>query len=223
MSNEGEISRVKRTREETRAAYDRISRWYDPLEGYWEGKPKQVGLQMLGVQRGEVVLEVGFGTGHGIVALAQGVGEFGKVYGIDLSPRMVEQTRIRVSQKGLAACVFLKNGDAATIPLDADFFDAILMSFVLELFDTPEIPHVLSECYRVLKRGGRVCVVSLSKAGPSTWMRNLYEWGHERFPSVLDCRPIFVQKALEAAGLQPRDASRTSLWGLPVEIVVAGK
>lgn len=223
QNDRAEICRVTRTREETRATYDRISRWYDPLEGYWEGKPKQVGLQKLGVRRGEVALEIGFGTGHGILALARAVGESGRVYGIDLSPRMLELTQTRISQGGLAERVCLKNGDATALSFDANFFDAVFTSFVLELFDTPEIPKVLSECRRVLKTGGRLCVVSLSKTGRSTWMRNLYEWGHDKFPSVLDCRPIFVQKALEAAGLQVREASRMSLWGLPIEIVVAGK
>jgi len=221
--DEAAISRVRRTRAETRAAYDRISRWYDQLEGYWEGKPKQAGLQKLGVKSGEVALEIGFGTGHSILALAQAVGGSGRVYGIDLSPRMLELTQTRVNQKGLAEGVLLKNGDATALPFAPDFFDAVFMSFVLELFDTPEIPRVLSECHRVLKSGGRICIVSLSKTGPSTWMRNLYEWGHERFPSVLDCRPIFVQKALEAAGFQTREASRLAFWGLPVEIVVGGK
>src|SRR5512135_3292040 len=149
-----EISRVTRTREQTRSTYDRISRWYDPLEGSWEGKPKQIGLQKLGVGRGEVALEIGFGTGHGILALAQAVGESGRVYGIDLSPRMLELTQTRINQKGLAERVCLKNGDAATLPFASDFFDAIFASFVLELFDTPEIPHVLSESRRVLKGGG---------------------------------------------------------------------
>ncbi len=223
LSDKAEVSRVMRTREQTRATYDRISRWYDPLEGYWEGKPKQVGLQKLGVQTGQVTLEIGFGTGHGILALAQAVGESGKVYGIDLSPRMLELTQSRVDRTRLAARVNLKNGDATALPFDVAFFDAVFMSFVLELFDTPEIPKVLSECHRVLKSGGRICVVSLTKTGRATWMRNLYEWGHERFPSVLDCRPIFVQKALEAVGMQTREATRMSLWGLPVEIVVGEK
>ena len=126
-----QISRVMRTREQTRATYDRVSRWYDPLEGYWESKPKQVGLQKLGVVNGEVALEIGFGTGHGILSLARAVGESGKVYGIDLSPRMLTLTQSRVDRQGLAARVVLKNGDATALPFDAGFFVAVFMSFVL--------------------------------------------------------------------------------------------
>ena len=219
----GTISRVLRTREQTRAAYDRISRWYDFLEGNWEGEPKRACLQRLGIQRGEMALEIGFGTGHGILALARAVGESGRVFGVDLSPRMLELTQTRVIRERLAGRVSLKNGDATAVPLDDNSCDAVFMSFVLELFDTPEIPRVLSECRRVLKSGGRLGVVSLSKTGRSTWIRNLYEWGHARFPSVLDCRPIFVREALGIAGFRTLQASRRLLWGLPIEIVVGWK
>ena len=54
-------------------------------------------------------------------------------------------------------------------------------------------------------------------------MRNFYEWGHRRFPNLLDCRPIYVVKALQNTGFRILNANRTSLFGLPVENVLAGK
>jgi ubiquinone/menaquinone biosynthesis C-methylase UbiE len=224
MSNgESQISRVTRSKVEAQATYDRISRWYDLLEGFWEQKSRDLGLQKLDVKAGEKVLEIGFGTGYTIITLAQSAGESGRVDGIDLSPGMLDVTRARLRQVGLSQRVELTCGDAVQLPFAAEFFDAVFTSFVLELFDTPEIPKVLAECRRVLRNGGRMCVVSLSKAGGPSWMRELYEWGHDKFPQVLDCRPIFVQKALEAAGFQILDAIQMSLWGLPVEVVLAGK
>jgi ubiquinone/menaquinone biosynthesis C-methylase UbiE len=217
------ISRVARSKAEAQATYDRISGWYDLLEGIWEKKSRDIGLRKLGVKEGETVLEIGFGPGHGITALAQMVGESGVVYGIDLSPRMLHIARARMGRQGLAERVELKCGDAVQLPYETTFFDAIFMSFTLELFDTPEIPQVLGECRRVLRNGGRICVVSLSKAGGLNWIVRLYEWGHQMFPKLIDCRPLFVQKALQDAGFQIREATPTSLWGLPVEIVLAGK
>ena len=66
------------------------------------------------------------------------------------------------------------------------------MSFALESFDTAAIPRSLHECLRVFHTRGRICVVSLSEAGGTNWMRALCEWGHERLPALLDCRPILV-------------------------------
>jgi hypothetical protein len=51
----------------------------------------------------------------------------------------------------------------------------------------------------------------------------LYEWLHNNFPSYVDCRPIFVEKALEDAGFEIFKAKEVSMWGLSGEIVIANK
>jgi predicted methyltransferase len=55
------------------------------MADYSEAPARQAGLDLLAVQPGEKVLEVGFGTGHCLVALAQAVAPTGKVYGIDIA------------------------------------------------------------------------------------------------------------------------------------------
>lgn len=50
----------------------------------------------------------------------------------------------------------------------------------------------------------------------------VYEWSHRHFPNLLDCRPIFVRRALEDAGFSIQQASLASIW-VPVEIVIAAK
>jgi ubiquinone/menaquinone biosynthesis C-methylase UbiE len=218
-----EISRVPRSKEDARNFYDSISRWYDAIEGIWTRKSRDAGLRKLGVAEGEKVLEIGFGTGHSVLALARSVGESGKVYGVDISPRMLESTLAKVAGSGYAERVELVPGDAAHLPFKTEFFDAVFMSFVLELFDTPEIAKVLSGCRNVLKKGGRICVVSLSRSGRMKPMRGLYGWGHRKFPRLLDCRPIFLRASIESAGFSVLDASVTSIAGIPVEIVLASK
>jgi len=221
FTTETEISRVQRSKQEAKASYDRLSRWYDLLEGRSEARFQSEGLRRLEVAEGEQVLEVGFGTGPGLVALAREVGKLGKVYGLDISEGMLQVARRKVEKEGLAGRADLLIGDAEQLPFAGSSFDAIFMSFVLELFDTPQIPAVLQECQRVLRSGGRVSVVALSKEGNAGIARRLYEWAHKQLPRFVDCRPIFVRRALESAGFQVMESVERSMWGLPVEIVVA--
>jgi ubiquinone/menaquinone biosynthesis C-methylase UbiE len=221
--NQTEIGRVTRSRKQAKATYDRISRWYDLLEGVWEKKYREDARRRLDIKAGESVLEIGFGPGHDLIAMAQSVGENGRVFGIDLSPNMLHLAQTRIRGQELAGRVDLLLGDAVQLPFVAGFLDAIFISFTLELFDTPEIPRVLGECCRVLRSGGRMDIISLSKAGGESRMRNLYEWGHQHFPSFLDCRPIYVKKAMRNAGFQIADTVQTSLMGLPLENVLGVK
>jgi ubiquinone/menaquinone biosynthesis C-methylase UbiE len=220
---DAEISGVTRSKKEARASYNKLSHWYDILAGRYEKEYRDSGLQELGVKESEVVLEIGFGTGHCILTLAQSVGNSGMVYGLDLSDGMVDMTRAKVREAGLLDRVMLMVGDAVRLPFQSNCFNAVFMSFTLELFDTPEIPIVLQECRRVLRSGGRICVVAMSKKGKDRLMMRLYEWLHENFPSYVDCRPIYVEGALEDVGLQIQKAREVSMWGLSGEIVMASK
>ncbi len=218
---ERRIAPVTRSREQARRAYDRTSRWYDLLAGGIEARYRNAALEMLAAVRGDVVLELGFGSGHAVAALAAAVGPAGRVYGVDISARMVAVARSRAGSAGLAERVCLQQGDALRLPYQSAVFDKIFMSFVLELFDTPEIPAVLRECYRTLRPGGRICVAALSRQGGSRLMTRLYERVHEKLPQYFDCRPIYAQPALEQAGFRTLSRREMPLLGLCVELVLS--
>lgn len=217
------LLRVTRSKQAARTSYNRMSRWYDALAGGSEQKYCELGLQKLGAGAGELILEIGFGTGRAILALAQAVGDTGRVYGLDLSDGMLAIAQSRVHRLGLGHRVELQRGDALQLSYPVDFFDAVFACFTLELFDNPEIPVVLGECHRTLRDRGRLCIVSLAREEPPNLMPRLYEWAHRALPSYVDCRPIFVRQAVEQAGFSIQAVTRKTMWGLPVEIVLAIK
>lgn len=215
------IRRVKRSKQQAKSAYDHLSRWYDWLAAGYEERPRAAAVHRLDVRAGDAVLEIGCGTGRSLVQMGRQLGGSGVILGIDLSRGMLRVARRRLEQRGLAGQISLQEADGLNLPLAPARFDRLLMTFTLELFDTPEIPRVLAECARVLRREGRLCVLSLSREGGPNTLTRLYEWVHELLPQYADCRPIYAQQALQSAGFRILRAGTISLGGLQAEEVLA--
>src|ERR1019366_9931156 len=104
------------TKDQPRASYDKISRVSHPAAQHGEGPVRQIGLDQIALTPGERVLEIGYGTGHCLVQIAEAVGPEGKVFGIDLSEGMRAQARDRVEKEHLIDRVELSCGDATRLP-----------------------------------------------------------------------------------------------------------
>lgn len=219
VDDEPDVLRVLQSKDETKAFYNKIASVYDLLAEHSEQPMREKGLKLLAVRRGERVLELGFGTGHCLVELARAVGRDGKVLGVDLSENMLALADELLRKKRLTRRVELHCGDAEHLPFEPGSIDAVFASFTLELFDTPELPKVLAEWRRVLKPGGRLVVVAVSKEGPPGFVLKAFEWTHKHFPNLVDCRPIHVRHAMEVAGFEIREAVVDQMW-VPVEIVL---
>ena len=203
--------------EHTRHFYDRISRAYDLLADSSEHAVRHTGVQALGLSLGQRALEIGSGTGHGLVSLAGAVGPTGQVCGVDLSGGMTAVASSCIVSAGLKN-VSLCQGDARALCFQSHVFDAVFMSFTLELFESA-ITAVLAEVRRVLSASGRVSVVAMAETSETNAMMDLYKWLHRHWPHVVDCRPIDVVSLLEAAGFQTRTVAATRIWDLPVVTV----
>jgi demethylmenaquinone methyltransferase/2-methoxy-6-polyprenyl-1,4-benzoquinol methylase len=217
------LRRVARSRDDARRAYDRASRWYGLLEEPLERRPRRIGLRLLATRSGEHVLDVGCGPGATLVELGRAVGPAGRVAGVDLSPAMISRAACRARRAGLADRVDARVADAAALPWPEGSFDAVFASFTLELFDTPEIPAILGEWRRVLRPGGRLVVVALSRSDPVRWPTRAYERLHDRFPAALDCRPIHAARALEAGGFDVVRHIPVPLFGLRADAVLGAR
>jgi Methylase involved in ubiquinone/menaquinone biosynthesis len=201
-----------------RTNYNRLSRWYD-LFSKPEIKFKETCLHLLDVRLGEKVLEIGFGTGHVLIDLAYSTGGNGNVFGIDLSDGMFHMARINISRSKLTKLVNLQQGDAVNLPYKNNYFNAIFMSFTLELFRTEEALLVLRECKRVLCENGRIGIVALNQN--NRLPVKIYNWFHLHMPSLVDCHPIDVRNIIETAGFEPIGLFEKNMYGLPVVMLSA--
>src|SRR5882672_6331602 len=84
--------------ESNRAFYDRIAGAYDLLSDASEREARLTGIEALDLKPGEQGLELGCGTGNDLSALASRVGPTGRVFGIDISPRMLGVAREKLAK-----------------------------------------------------------------------------------------------------------------------------
>lgn len=215
-----EIIRVKADKNQIKKIYSRFSKIYGFIEKSERALRKR-SLNLLNIQKGEIILEIGFGKGTALVDIVKLVGEDGKVYGIDLTPEMVDSAKKKLLRAGLIKNVNLFEGDARELPFNNNMFDGVYISSTLELFDTPDIPVVLKEIRRVLNPIGRLCVVSIPKEGREDSLGvKFFEWSHRIFQNYSSCRPIYVEEAIKNAGFKILKKDIIGLF-LPMKVVIA--
>lgn len=208
---------INRSKAQARRYYDRISRFYEMLTTSEKGIIQR-GIEMLALQPGERMLEVGCGPGIGLKLITEITPGIEALVGFDLSRKML----LHSQHKPISPNPHYTQGDGAHLPLASNAFNALFSAFTLELFSGEEIHVVLSEYSRVLKPDGRLGIVSLA-GSPRTLSVRLYELAHQLFPVAVDCRPIPLIDLLAENGFCIQTAEKKLNWGLPVILSVSTK
>lgn len=105
------------------------------------------------VQPGEKVLDLGSGAGMDGVLAARRVGPSGSVIGVDMTSEMVAKATHNAVAAGVVNVEF-RRGTLEDLPVEDASIDVALSNGVFNLCG--DKPKVLSEVFRVLRRGGRL-------------------------------------------------------------------
>lgn len=121
-------------------------------------QPPHKVIQRSGIKPGMSVLELGCGSGAFTTFVARAVGKTGKVYAVDIEPKMVKQLESKLSKpehKDIGNVELILAG-AYKLPFDDDFFDLAFMVTVLQ--EIPDRMRALQEIRRVLRPAGILAV-----------------------------------------------------------------
>lgn len=110
-------------------------------------------LDRIGVPAGSTVADVGAGPGYFTRALAERVGERGRVIALDVSPEMVR----RLEAAGLPPQVEVRLSEENRLPVESGSVDLALLAFVLHELSDPAA--FLQDLARILAPGGRLVLL----------------------------------------------------------------
>ncbi len=117
---------------------------------------------------GRSVLEIGVGVGTDHVRFARAGAD---LHGVDLTQRGIELVRRRLALEGLTSQ--LQVADAEALPFADKRFEIVYAWGVLH--HTPDTAKAVAEAVRVLRPGGRLCLMVYSRhawVSYGLWLRN---------------------------------------------------
>lgn len=206
-------------------AYNRRSWVYSKTVAQMEWPYHLAALEMANIKAGEKILEVAVGPGLTITELARRVGKETSIHGVDTSTGMLALARQNLAAHGFSN-FDLKEADSRQLPFEENTFDLLYNGYMLDLIPERDMPGILSEFYRVLKPGGRMVLLNMSKRNET--VRTSREFLYSILPAKFvlyflgGCRPVLMEGMTKDTGFD--SIKRTYLEGkFPSEVVVAVK
>lgn len=141
--------------------------WLDRSEREREEQPERA-LDLIAVQPGMTVADVGAGTGYMTLRIAKRVGVDGKVYANEIQPEMLERLNANAQRAGITniETVLGSEGDAK---LPAGKMDLVILVDVYHEFSRPQ--EMLQSLRRSLKPDGQLVLLEYKKEDPAIPIR----------------------------------------------------
>ncbi|MBU0622013.1 MAG: class I SAM-dependent methyltransferase [Gammaproteobacteria bacterium] len=136
--------------DKTAADYDRVEKILGLGTGPWYRRKM---LEVAGLKPGMRILDVGMGTGLVAKQAAAILGDASLVTGVDPSAGMIRNAKLPVG-------VTVIEGRAELIPLPAAGYDFLSMGYALR--HVSDMSVAFAEFHRVLKPGGKVCILEIT-------------------------------------------------------------
>jgi len=212
------ISAAKLKKPEVVEVYSQTAWIYDLWGALTETKARRRALELALIRNGEVVLEVAVGTGLTFREILRANPD-GENIGIDLTPAMLQKAEQKAARSGRVNYQ-LNPGDAYHLQFPDQHFDLLINNFMFDLLPEPDFSAVLAEFKRVLKPGGRMLLVNMTKA--ERFYQKIYEGIYHLNPRWLGgCRGVLLAGYVQQAGFADVRRETVSQLGFPAEVLTA--
>ncbi len=133
------------------------------LVGYRLGAYRRRGVEALALRPGDLVVDIGCGTGANFAAIQQAMGASGRLIGVDLTPAMLEKARSRVHRNGWTNVDLVEGAAGAYV--FPPHVNGILSTFARTL--APDYDDVIRHGAEALAPGCRFVIVDFK--APPKW------------------------------------------------------
>jgi ubiquinone/menaquinone biosynthesis C-methylase UbiE len=149
---------------DSNAQYSVLSKFYDLFDLIFllsnKGNPRSGLLEAIGNSR-QHILDVCVGTAASSILVAAHLDQ-SQILGIDISDDMLSIAQRKISRKKLTNLV-VRNMSADAMQLADNSFDVVMISFALHEFEQDLREKIFKEISRVLKPGGKFCVIDFAR------------------------------------------------------------
>lgn len=212
------ISAAKLKKPEVVDVYSRTAWIYDLWGMLTETRARRRAMELAHIRSGETVLEVAVGTGLTFREILRANPD-GENIGIDLTPAMLQKAEQKAAKTNRENYQ-LTLGDAYHLQFSDGRFDLLVNNFMFDLLPEADFPGVLVEFKRVLKPGGRMVLVNMTKA--ERFYQKIYEGIYQINPRWLGgCRGVLLASYVQQAGFANVRREMVSQMGFPAEILTA--
>lgn len=160
---------------------------------------------LIPLQAGNVVLDIGCGTGDLAFQLAKRVGISGKVMGIDPSPEMIDRAQHKARRRQLA--IDFQVAAAEALPFPAHTFDYVVSTLVFHHLPGELKTSALTAIAQVLKPTGQVLIVDFLPSSSPTLTHNSLRADAADLPALLRATGFEVVRSghlpFRAIGMPP--------------------
>src|SRR3954462_1547181 len=150
--------------------------WLDRPEREDEEQPAKV-IDALELKGGEVIADLGAGSGYFTFRLAPRVGETGKVLAVEIQDEMIAELKKRIEKNKVANVETVKCTDRDP-KLPEGGVDIVLM---VDVYHEIAFPYeVMTAIRKALKPGGRMVFVEYRKEDPKVPIKEVYKMSEEQ-------------------------------------------